>query len=192
MDSTEEAEIEQRLRQATIGEPVVLNGTILLAPYDPAWPQHYHRLETRIREALGTRAVLVEHVGSTSVPALSAKPIIDVVMAVGDSADERAYVPALEQAGFVLKIREPDWFEHRMLKAFDPEANIHVFSRGCDEIGRMLAFRDRLRSHDGDRILYETTKRELAARTWKHVQNYADAKSEVVREILSRMPARTA
>ncbi len=140
----------------------------------------------RIRDVLSEKVLLLEHVGSTSVPELSAKPIIDMVLAVSNSADEPSYVPPLEEQGFVLRIREPDWFEHRLLKAPDIDGNLHVFSVGCEEIDRMLAFRDWLRVHDDDRRLYEETKRELAARTWKHTQNYADAKSEVVQEILAR------
>ncbi len=98
--------------------------------------------------------LLIEHAGSTSVPGLSAKPIIDVVLAVPDSADEVAYVPVLERAGFTLRIREPDWFEHRMFKSSRYEANIHVFSIGCAEIDRMLLFRDWLRRDEADRQFY--------------------------------------
>ena len=130
--------------------------------------------------------MLLDHVGSTSVPGLSAKPIIDMVLAVADSADELSYIPPLEAEGFVLRIREPDWFQHRLLKAPEVDGNLHVFSGGCDEIDRMLRFRNWLRIHDEDRHLYEKIKRELAARTWNDVQNYADAKSAVIGEILMR------
>jgi GrpB-like predicted nucleotidyltransferase (UPF0157 family) len=109
-----------------------------------------------------------------------------MVLAVVDSTDEPSYVPPLEAEGFALRIREPDWFEHRLLRASDVRGNLHVFSAGCDEIDRMLTFRNWLRIHDADRRLYETGKRDLAARTWKHVQNYADAKSEVIENILTR------
>jgi GrpB-like predicted nucleotidyltransferase (UPF0157 family) len=117
---------------------------------------------------------------------LSAKPIIDMVLAVSDSTDEASYVPQLETRGFVLTIREPDWFEHRLLKATGIAGNLHVFSSGCEEINRMLMFRDWLRMHADDRRLYEQTKRRLAAQTWEDTQHYADAKSDVVREILTR------
>ena len=177
---------EQQIRAATIGEPRLLNATIRLVPYDPAWPSLFEREARRVRKALGDRVLLLEHVGSTSVPGLCAKPVIDMVLAVPSSADERAYVAPLEACGYVLRIREPAWFEHRLLCPSDMEANVHVFSAGCEEIGRMLAFRDRLRAHEGDRKLYEETKRTLAARTWRYAQNYADAKSEVVGEILAR------
>jgi GrpB-like predicted nucleotidyltransferase (UPF0157 family) len=177
---------EQQIIAATVGQRVPLNNTINLEPYNPEWPRMYATLERQIRHALDTKALTVEHVGSTSVPGLSAKPIIDVVLVVSDSADEASYVPPLERAGYVLRIREPDWFEHRMLKSSGIDGNIHVFSRACPEIDRVLAFRDWLRVNVDDRRLYERTKQELAARTWKYVQNYADAKAEVVAAILER------
>jgi GrpB-like predicted nucleotidyltransferase (UPF0157 family) len=109
---------------------------------------------------------------------------------VEDSADESAYVPALEAAGYVLRIRESEWFEHRLFKGPDTNVNLHVFSRGCVEADRMVAFRDHLRANEPDLRLYEDAKRELAARRWKYVQNYADAKTAVVSEIMARaMPA---
>jgi GrpB-like predicted nucleotidyltransferase (UPF0157 family) len=177
---------EDQIVAATVGERQPFNSTVYLAPYDPAWPSLFTRLENQIREALGDGVLLLEHVGSTSVPGLSAKPIIDMVLAVADSSDESSYVNALEEKGFTLRIREPDWHEHRLLKAPDIQGNLHVFSEGCEEIERMLIFRDWLRNHPGDRALYEETKRQLAARTWKYRQNYADAKSQVVEEILAR------
>ena len=177
---------EEQIIAATIGERQPIDSTIYLAPYDPAWASMFVQQAKRIRQALGVRVLLLEHAGSTSVPNLSAKPVIDMILAVADSADEPAYAALLETYGYVLRIREPDWFEHRLLKAPDIDANLHVFSWGCPEIDRMLMFRDWLRTHTDDRDLYEATKHELAARTWKYVQNYADAKSEVVNEILSR------
>jgi GrpB-like predicted nucleotidyltransferase (UPF0157 family) len=177
---------DEYLRAVTIGESKPHNDTVTLVPYDPQWPQQYARLAARIRNALGAGALVLEHVGSTSVPGLSAKPVIDIVLAVADSADEPAYVPPLAAQGFVLRTREPDWFEHRMIRTPEVDGNLHVFSEGCAEIGRMVAFRDRLRADAQDRLLYERTKQELAARTWRHVQHYADAKAAVVREILGR------
>jgi GrpB-like predicted nucleotidyltransferase (UPF0157 family) len=172
-----------------IGPRERLDGPIELADYDPEWPTLYEREEARIRSALGDRALLVEHVGSTSVRGLAAKPRIDVVLAVADSRDEDAYVPALEAAGYVLRVREPDWHEHRMLRGPDTATNLHVFSSGSSEIERMLRFRDHLRREDADRLLYERTKRDLARRTWAEVQDYADAKTAVVEEILARASA---
>ena len=120
---------------------------------------------------------------------LPAKPLIDINLVVPDTTDEAAYVPPPEAIGYVLRIREPDWFEHRMLRGFDPPVNLHVFPPGCEEVERMLRFRDHLRTNEADRELYNRTKRELAAKEWKYVQNYADAKSAVVQEILARTRA---
>ena len=177
---------EEEIRASTVGELTPHAAAIELAEYDQQWPLLFEREEQRIRGALGERALRVEHVGSTSVPGLAAKPLIDIVLVVADSSDEDAYVPPLEAAGYALRIREPDWFEHRILKGPDTNVNVHTFSDGCSEVERMLAFRDWLRTHDDDRQLYESAKRDLAGREWKYVQNYADAKSEVVEQILSR------
>src|SRR5262245_57652504 len=177
---------EEQILAANIGKPVVLNSTIHIEPYNPEWPALYAKLAGQIRDALGARILTLEHVGSTSVPGLSAKPVIDIVLAVSNSADESAYVPPLERLGYVLKIREPGWFDHRLLKSPAADVNLHVFSHGCEEIGRMIAFRDWLRANEADRRLYERTKQDLASRTWKYMQNYADAKSEVVSDILAR------
>jgi GrpB-like predicted nucleotidyltransferase (UPF0157 family) len=164
---------------------------ITLVEYDCAWPERYCVLDQDIRRALGGAALQIEHVGSTSVPGLAAKPIIDIVLAVADSAQEDAYVPTLQAAGYALRVREPDWYEHRMLRGGDEDVNLHVFSAGCPEIERMLRFRERLRSNAADRELYAAAKRELAARDWRHVQDYADAKTDVIDEIVARASART-
>ena len=177
---------EAELRAVTVGELQPVSGSIELVDYDPAWPGLFEREADRIRAVLGERAVLLEHTGSTSVPGLAAKPIIDITLAVPDSADEEAYVPALKAAGYVLRIREPDWYEHRVFKGPDTNVNLHVFSDGCTEIDRMIRFRDWLRTDQADRELYERTKRELAAGEWKYVQDYADAKTAVVEEIVAR------
>lgn len=156
-----------------------------LAEPDPEWPGRYAREQGRIHHALGERALQIEHVGSTSVPGLVAKPVIDIVLVVADSADEHAYVPDLEAAGYRLKHRERSWYEHRFL-IDEPAVQIHVFSVGCIEVERMLLFRDRLRSHPEDRELYQSTKRKLAAAHWSYVQDYANAKSSVVEQIIAK------
>ncbi len=157
-----------------------------LRGYDPEWRQQFAREAERIRSALGTRGLRIEHVGSTSVLGLIAKPVIDILLVVEDSADEAAYVPALEAAGYVLRIREPEWHEHRMFKGTDIDLNLHVFTVGSVEIERLLLLRDRLRGDPAARELYAGTKRQLANRSWKYVQNYADAKSEVIEAMLKR------
>ena len=170
----------------TVGARRRVDGPIHLADYDPSWPVLYEREAARIRATLGPRVLLLEHVGSTSVPGLPAKPIIDILLVVPDSADEAAYVPPMEAAGYAIRIREPDWHEHRLFKGPDTDINLHTFSAGSSEIERMLAFRDWLRTHDDERDLYLATKRELAARHWVYVQDYADAKGEVVEAIIAR------
>jgi GrpB-like predicted nucleotidyltransferase (UPF0157 family) len=184
--TTREPTSEEQLRTVTVGEVERLDGKIVLADYDPEWPRRFAGEEARLRAALGARALLVEHAGSTSVPGLTAKPILDIVLVVADSSDEASYVPMLEALGYVLRIREPELYQHRMLRGADPAVNLHVFSEGSEEVERMLGFRDWLRTHDDDRDLYARTKRELAQRDWAYVQHYADAKTEVVEEILTR------
>jgi GrpB-like predicted nucleotidyltransferase (UPF0157 family) len=168
------------------GPPEQLSAPLLLAEYDPTWPQLFAREDERIRGALGDRVVRLEHTGSTSVPGLAAKPIIDILLVVADSGDEESYVPALEDAGYRLRIREPGWNQHRVLKGPDTNVNLHVLSDGCPEIDRVLMFRDRLRANREERDLYERAKRELVEREWRYVQNYADAKTAVIEAIIAR------
>jgi GrpB-like predicted nucleotidyltransferase (UPF0157 family) len=163
-----------------------LSGPIVLVDYNPAWPLRFGEEANRIRSALGGAALRVEHTGSTSVPGLPAKPIIDITLAVADSASEAEYSPALEGTGYRLRICEPGWYEHRMFQSPEANVNIHVFSADCPEIDRMLAFRDWLRINPADRELYARSKRVLARQNWKYIQEYADAKTAVIEEILSR------
>jgi GrpB-like predicted nucleotidyltransferase (UPF0157 family) len=177
---------DRELARVRIGGAVPLPGPIEIRRYDPEWPALYEREEARIRAVLGDRLVRIEHVGSTAVPDLPAKPLIDIGLEVPDSAAEEAYVPDLESAGYVLRGREPEWFEHRLLQRRDTDAvNLHVFSARCEELDRMLLFRDRLRSNAADRERYATAKRSLAAHEWKYMQQYADAKTGVISEILA-------
>jgi GrpB-like predicted nucleotidyltransferase (UPF0157 family) len=180
---------DEQLRRITIGELKLHDGPITLVPYDPAWPRQFTREAERIKAALGDLALRVEHIGSTAVPGLVAKPIVDILLVVADSANEASYVPSLEAAGYVLRIREPDWHEHRMFKGPDINVNLHVFTVGSEEIERVLALRDWLRENPSERELYAQAKQELAQRQWKYVQNYADAKSKVIEAILSRAHA---
>jgi GrpB-like predicted nucleotidyltransferase (UPF0157 family) len=159
---------------------------IYLAPYDPGWPAQYAAEAAKIRKALGETALVLEHVGSTSIPGIPAKPILDILLAVADSADEAAYVPPLAAEGYRLHLREPDWEQHRVCKGENPAVNLHVFTIGSAEIDRMLAFRDRCRSVPEERRLYLEAKQALAGRVWRHVQHYANAKSEAVEAIVAR------
>jgi GrpB-like predicted nucleotidyltransferase (UPF0157 family) len=183
------AAYDEALATVVVGGPQPLTAPIEIQNYDPVWPELYAREAARVRRALGDRVMRLEHAGSTSVPGLPAKPIIDMVLEVPDSADEPGYAPVLEAVGYVLRIREPDWFEHRVFKGPDTNVNLHTFSAGCPETDRMLLFRDWLRANAADRDYYAATKRELARRDWKYVQQYADAKSGVVAEIMARATA---
>jgi GrpB-like predicted nucleotidyltransferase (UPF0157 family) len=177
---------DEQLKAVTVGDLPPEYQEIVLEDWNPIWPHWYESAAYRIRRALGETALELHHVGSTSVRGLAAKPLIDINLVVPDTTDEAAYVPPLEAIGYQLRIREPDWYEHRLLRGFDPPVNLHVFPPNCEEVERMLRFRDHLRTNEPDRELYERTKRELAAGEWKYVQNYADAKAEVVKDILSR------
>lgn len=178
---------DEYLRSVTIGERKPLNSTIFLAPYSADWPRHYHMLASRIRRVLGATICRLEHVGSTSVPGLAAKPVIDIVLAVADSSDEASYVPQLESQGFVLRCREPDWYQHRFLKTPRVEGHLHVFSEGCPEVDRMVEFRDRLRNNRPDQERYLREKTRLAAQVWSDMAYYAEAKSNIIETIMSRV-----
>ncbi|MGW1177082.1 GrpB family protein [Kitasatospora sp. NPDC002543] len=184
----------EEIEAANVGPAPRLDGPITLREHDPRWPAAFAREAARVEASLARLDHRIEHVGSTSVPGLPAKPVIDMLLIVPDSADEASYLPALEALGYRLVIREPDWYEHRVLRHHDIDpgadyANLHVLSAGCPENDRMLRFRDRLRRHDGDRELYADAKRALARQSWEYLQNYADAKSEVIAGIIERATA---
>ncbi len=180
--------------QAPPGESPYLPGhgpttDVALVPYDPSWPAAFQRLEALVREALGPAVLALEHVGSTSIPGLPAKPTIDIDLTVADGTDEAAYAPALAQHGFTLVIREPWWYEHRLLRSTQPRGNLHVWSPGCPEPARHLIFRDWLRENPEDRDLYIRAKQAAAHRTRLSrgdVIDYNDRKRDVVREIYGR------
>jgi len=177
---------EQEIHAAHVDGVIPLDGQVLIVDYDPAWVDAFEREARRIRMLLAERAMRIEHVGSTAVPGLPAKPIVDMLLVVNDSSDEPPYVPALEAAGYRLRVREPDWYAHRMFKGTDTDINLHTFSAGCREIDRMLGFRDWLRANPSDRDLYARIKLDLARRQWRYVQSYADAKDAVIGDIMTR------
>lgn len=159
---------------------------IKIVDYDSQWPEIYTRHARIIRQVLGERVLQLEHVGSTSVPGLAAKPIIDIDVVVKDSSNEPSYLPALEAAGYVLRVREPDWYEHRMFRTPELDVHIHVFSPGSLEVKRHLIFRNRLRLNAEDRHAYALVKQKLASQAWEDMNAYAQAKSEIVASILAR------
>jgi GrpB-like predicted nucleotidyltransferase (UPF0157 family) len=156
---------------------------------DPVWPRHYDDLAARIRAALGWRVLQLEHVGSTAVPGLAAKPIIDIDLTVADPGREPDYLPALEAAGFRLVIREPWWYGHRALQADRPRCNLHVFGPGSPEPVRHRIFRDWLRGNPAERDRYAAAKRQAASAAnagAEHVMQYNARKQQVIREIYHR------
>lgn len=163
-------------------EPV----SISVVQYDEAWRVRYGELQQRVREALGPTALTVEHIGSTSVPGLAAKPIIDMLLTMTMVEDEPAYVPALEQARFELRVREPG---HRMFRTPRRDAHLHVHNPKDVAVVDYLDLRDWLRESEPDRTLYAATKLDLARRDWSDMNHYADAKSEVILSILARAKA---
>jgi GrpB-like predicted nucleotidyltransferase (UPF0157 family) len=156
---------------------------VVLAGHDPLWARRFAARATELRRVLGQRAGLVEHVGSTAVPGLAAKPVVDILIGIDDPDDEAAYLPDLEAAGYDLRVREP---QHRCLRAGDPgePVNLHCYPPGHPEIRKLLLFRDHLRRNTRDRRRYETAKRELATRQWRDMNYYATAKGPVITEIL--------
>ena len=159
---------------------------IVVVDYDPSWPAKFKHHARIIGDALGETALSIEHVGSTSVPGLAAKPIIDIITTVPHARDEDTYLPALVKSGYVLRVREPDWHQHRMFRTPELDVHIHIFSPDCLETKRQLAFRDWLRVNDSDRMKYEAIKRTLAKQDWSDMNAYARAKSDVVEEITAR------
>ena len=160
------------------------NQTIILKPYDENWPVLFEREKQRISTILKDKALMIEHIGSTSVPGLIAKPIIDILLVVEDAGKEEDYVVDLVSHGYILRIKEPDFENHHMFLGPDTDIHLHVFSQGSKEIEKYLLLRNYLRAHQEARELYANTKKTLAKKKWKYVQNYADAKSDVVQQIM--------
>ena len=159
---------------------------LVLAPYDESWTRRFQAERGRIADALGLTATQIEHIGSTAVPGLAAKPIIDVLLVVADLDDERSYVPAMVDAGFVLRVREEG---HRMFRTPERDVHIHVYSSGDQAIPDYLDLRDWLRVDAADRALYAEVKRDLVTRPWSDMNHYAEAKTDVIQQILGRARA---
>lgn len=159
---------------------------VTVVPYNPEWPDRFRALAEQIRLAVGDAALNVEHVGSTSVPGLAAKDLIDIDLTVADPREEGTYVPALERIGYVLTVREPSFHEHRCLRLTTPRVNLHVFGPDSPETIRHRMFRDWLRAHPEDRALYEDAKR-AAIPGGGNVMDYNRRKQEVIREIYDRL-----
>jgi GrpB-like predicted nucleotidyltransferase (UPF0157 family) len=156
---------------------------IVIEEYDPAWAARFEQVQASLNEALGQKALRIEHFGSTAVPGLGAKGIIDVLVGVEDVDEEAAYGPELEAHGFALRVRQPG---HRMYRTAEHDVHAHIYTDDSEAARIRLLFRDWLRHDDADRRLYEETKRELARQEWEATNDYSDAKGDVVAEILTR------
>jgi GrpB-like predicted nucleotidyltransferase (UPF0157 family) len=172
-------------RSGLVGEPPKRWQSIVIEDYDPAWPQRFAVERDRLDGAVDPFGI--EHVGSTSVPGLAAKPIIDIDMIVEDTADESRFIPPLEEFGYRLVLREPWWFGHRLLVNADEDVHLHVWPRDAAEPVRHRLFRDWLRTHPDDRDLYASTKRRLARDTADRPNDYTLAKNEVIDQIFARI-----
>lgn len=175
------AALRARLDRALIGGRE--HRAIVIVDYSPDWPRRFEAERDRIIAALGVRAREVHHIGSTSVPGLAAKPIIDIALGVDDVEHEDEYGPALETAGYVPRVREPG---HRMYRTPELDVHLHIFTLGAPEILAHRLFRDRLRRSPDDRAAYARVKRDLAARDWEDMNFYAEAKTEIIAEITAR------
>jgi GrpB-like predicted nucleotidyltransferase (UPF0157 family) len=176
---------EEQLQSISVGQRDTRHSTIELVSSDPAWAERFARLSHDIRSALGSRLVSIEHVGSTAIPGLPAKPIIDIDATVHDPADESGYRDALERLGFVLTIRESEWHQHRMFKLREPRTNLHIYAEGCSLPARDVAFRDLLRNDRQLAVTYSELKRELSSHKWSSSQHYAEGKSELIIDLLN-------
>jgi GrpB-like predicted nucleotidyltransferase (UPF0157 family) len=156
---------------------------VRIAEYDATWPARFELERGRIASALGGMAKRIEHVGSTAVPGLAAKPIVDISVGVDDPDDDAAFTLALTSAGYILRVIEP---QHRMFRTPDRGVHVHVWRDGSDDQRDQLVFRDWLRTNAEDRQRYEAVKRELASRSWESMGDYAKAKTDVVTDIMNR------
>jgi GrpB-like predicted nucleotidyltransferase (UPF0157 family) len=172
---------------ALVGERPARWDHIVIEDYDPGWADRFAAARSLLTEALDGLIVAIEHVGSTSVPGLPAKPIIDIDLLIEDTADESGYVPALETRGYRLVLREPWWYGHRMLVSSGEDVHLHVWPRDAPEPIRHRLFRDWLRSHPDDRDLYAATKRRLALDTVDQPSDYNLAKNDVIDDIYARL-----
>lgn len=155
---------------------------IEIAAYSPAWPALFEASKESIARALPGVALHIEHVGSTAVPGLAAKPIVDMDLIVEDPTREEIYAPALAALGYGLIVRERTWYQHRMLRRDRPRINLHVFGRACPEHARHVLFRDWLRTHPQDCARYARAKHEASLGV-ANVQDYNRNKQAVVRDI---------
>jgi putative glutamine amidotransferase len=159
-----------------------------IEPSDPSWPKRFEREAERLRGALGDLAVRIDHVGSTAVPGLAAKPIVDIQVSVSSVVPRTDYLEPIRALGYRWAI-DPWPGDHEFFsrdESGDRAYHVHVCAAGSRWERRHLAFRDWLRSHPDDAAAYEQLKRELAERHPRDTHGYTDSKTEFIREIESR------
>jgi len=172
---------------ALVGEPPRFFDSVLIEDYDPAWADRFAAASSALKGRLGGLVIGIEHVGSTSVPELAAKPIIDIDLRLEDTENESFYIPTLEALGYRLVLREPWWHGHRMLVSAEEDVNLHVWPKNAAEPVRHRLFRDWLRTHADDRHLYAAMKGRLAQQTAAAPREYSLAKNVVIDEIYERI-----
>ena len=176
----DEDELDSYLDDVLIGGRE--RGQVVIDNYDPVWPRRFLLERDRIRAAMGGAAIRIEHIGSTSVPGLAAKPIVDVLVTVADPEADELVAPTLEAAGYELRVREAG---HRMFRTSARDVQVHVWADDDGEVDRYLMFRDRLRTSPERRREYERLKRELAQRDWPDINHYANAKGPFIESVLA-------
>ena len=159
---------------------------IKIEPYSPEWPSLFETKKCQIAKALPGIALKIEHIGSTAVPGLSAKPVIDIDLIVENPDCEVDYLPPLVALGYVLTVRELSWYRHRMLRHDAPRVNLHVWEPNCPEHVRHVLFRDWLRENPDDRKRYADSKLKAKVGV-KNVEDYNRNKQAVIREIYQRI-----
>lgn len=163
---------------------------VVIVDYDPEWPAQYAAEADRIREALGDRIVAVEHIGSTAVPELAAKPIIDLMVGLRDLANAGGCVAPLERLGYeYVPQYEESMPERRYFHKGPPRGrthHLHMVEVGSDFWERHLLFRDILRAHPETARAYGALKRELAGRHGADREAYTDAKTAFIAAAIER------
>lgn len=177
----------EQLAAGLVGKAPARWASVVVDDYDPAWPDRFAAVRAALDHALGDLVLEIEHVGSTAVPGLPAKPVIDVDLTVEDSADESGYVPALQRIGYRLVLREPWWHGHRMLVSAGEDVHLHVWPPGAPEPVRHRLLRDWLRTHPDDRSLYAAAKRRLARETVQRPGDDSLAKNDVIDDVFARI-----
>ena len=159
---------------------------IEVLPYDEQWSQIYLTQKKLILAELGNTILSIEHIGSTSVPNLSAKLVIDIDLIVEDPNQEDLYVSKLHKLGYDLTVREPSWYGHRMLRLDAPRVNLHIFPPMCPEHWRHLLFKEWLMNHPDDLFLYCKAKEE-AQNQVENSHEYNGKKQPVIHKIYQKI-----